>query len=85
VLPAAIALAGAPPAFACQACFGAEHSGLIDGARLGAIALVAVTLALQVAFAAFFLHLRRRARLASDATLDAEWSAIQKESREETS
>ena len=74
-------LASAPPVQACQSCFGAEDSPLIDGARFGAYALIAVTLGVQGAFAAFFLYLRRRARAASIQELDAEWGELQKASR----
>jgi hypothetical protein len=35
---------------------------MIDAARLGAFALIGVVFAVQAAFLAFFLHLRRQAR-----------------------
>jgi len=41
--------------------------------------LLAVTLALQGAFVAFFLYLKRRARAAADQALDEEWSRLQRE------
>ncbi len=77
----AILVAGAPAARACQACFGAEDSPLLSGARLGALVLVLVTLGVQGGFAAFFLYLRRRARSVSNLELDAEWTEFQKTSR----
>ena len=80
-LTAGLLVGGAPSALACQACFGAEDSPLIDGARLGALVLVLVTLAVQGGFAAFFIYLRRRARTASRLELDVEWTEFQKTSR----
>lgn len=86
-LPAAVAVLAillgglAPSAHACQACFGAEDSPLIDGARLGAFALIGVTIGVQGGFVAFFLHLRRRARAASRLELDAQWVELQKTPR----
>lgn len=77
LLGAALACASAPAVQACQSCFGAEDSPLIDGARFGAFALIAVTLGVQGAFVAFFLYLRRRARAASIQELDAEWGELQ--------
>ena len=46
---------------ACPVCFGAADSPLLDSARLGVLAMVAVTLVVLGAFAAFFLRLRRLA------------------------
>jgi hypothetical protein len=69
-LPAAAGLAvllgGAGRAWACPSCFGDAQGPLIDGARLGIWLLLGVTVCLQVGFAAFFLHLRRRAAKAAD-------------------
>ncbi len=76
-----LASASGPAAWACQSCFGAEDSPLIDGARSGALALVAVVLGVQAAFVGFFLYLRRRARLAVSLELDSEWSEFQKVTR----
>ena len=67
--------------FACASCFAAEETGLIDGARLGIAAMLVVTFAVQGAFAAFFVHLRRQARRNAEAELDQEWSELQKVSR----
>jgi hypothetical protein len=50
---------------ACQACFGAGDAPIIDGARAGAWALIALTLTVQGAFAGFFFYLRRRFKKAA--------------------
>ena len=50
---------------------------MVDGSRLGILALLGVTFAVQGAFVAFFLYLRRRAKLIADADLDNEWSELQ--------
>jgi hypothetical protein len=72
-----ILLGSGSSAFACPVCFGAEESHLIDGARLGMLALLGVTLSVQGAFAGFFLYLRRRAKRIADIDLDNEWSELQ--------
>ena len=51
---------------------------MLDAARLGTFLLLGVTLAVQGAFVAFFLYLRRHARKAQDQALDAEWSNLQR-------
>ena len=66
---------------ACTMCFGAEETSLIDGAKLGIIAMLAVTFAVQGGFVAFFVYLRRRAKRNADAEIDLEWSELQKVSR----
>ncbi len=66
--------------FACTVCFGlldAEDSSMIDGTKLGILVLLAITLAVQGAFVAFFIYLRRRAKRMADADLDIEWSEMQ--------
>ena len=50
---------------ACQACFGGGDTPMIDGARAGAWALIALTLTVQGAFAGFFFYLRRRFKKAA--------------------
>ena len=72
-----VAIAGSTRLFACPVCFGAEETSMIDGSRLGILALLGVTFAVQGAFVAFFLYLRRRAKLIADADLDNEWSELQ--------
>jgi hypothetical protein len=69
-LTVALGLAGAalaaPTALACNVCYGSAEGHLIDAARMGIWLLLGVTVAMQGAFAAFFLYLRRRARQAGD-------------------
>jgi hypothetical protein len=74
---AAMIVGGSSSVFACPVCFGALESSMIDGAKLGVLALLAVTLAVQGAFAGFFLYLRRRAKRIADIDLDSEWSELQ--------
>jgi hypothetical protein len=66
---------------ACPLCFGAEETPLIDGAKLGVLFLLAITLAVQGGFVAFFIYLRRRAKRIADIELDDEWSELQGASR----
>ena len=61
-------------AFACPSCFGQAQGPLIDAARLGIWLLLAVTLCVQGAFAAFFLYLRRQAARTADQAPDEQWS-----------
>ena len=63
---------------ACTMCFGAEETSLIDGAKLGILVLLGITIAVQGAFVAFFFYLRRQAKRISDVDLDAEWSRLQR-------
>lgn len=56
---AALLLSGAE-AWACPSCFGRADGPLVDAARAGMWVLLGLTLALQAAFLAFFLYLRRR-------------------------
>jgi len=76
-MTAAIALGGASSVFACPVCFGAEETALIDGTRLGMLALLGITFSVQGAFAGFFLYLRRRAKRIADIDLETEWSELQ--------
>ena len=50
---------------------------MIDGAKLGILVLLAITLAVQGGFLGFFLYLRKRARLIADIDLETEWSELQ--------
>lgn len=50
----------------CPVCFGGSEGQMIDAARLGTYALLGVVFAVQAAFVAFFLHLRRQARKAAE-------------------
>jgi len=78
-LAALVLAAAGTPAHACPSCFSRAEGPLVDAARLGMWLLLAVTLALQGAFVAFFLYLKRRARAAADQALDEEWSRLQRE------
>ena len=70
-------LVSGSPAFACPSCFGQAQGPLIDAARVGIWLLLAVTLCLQGAFAAFFLYLRRRAAAScADQPPDEQWSGV---------
>jgi hypothetical protein len=76
---AAIVIGGSSSVLACPVCFsaGAEETHLIDGTKLGILALLGVTLAVQGAFVGFFLYLRKRAKLIAEMDLDTEWSQLQ--------
>ena len=52
-------------------------TSIMDGAMVGILAMLAVTFAMQGAFAAFFFYLRRRAKRIADVDLDTEWSEVQ--------
>jgi hypothetical protein len=79
LVAATVLLFAASPAFACPSCFGQAQGPLIDAARLGIWLLLAVTLCLQGAFAAFFLYLRRRAASCTDLPPDERWSPTRRE------
>jgi hypothetical protein len=59
----------------CPSCFGQAEGPMIDAARMGAFALIGVVVAVQAAFVAFFLHLRRQARRSAQ---ESEWSRYQR-------
>jgi hypothetical protein len=63
----------------CPSCFGQAQGPLIDAARLGIWLLLAVTLCLQGAFAAFFLYLRRRAASCAGQPPDEQWSRLRRD------
>ena len=63
----------------CPSCFGPADGPRVDGARAGIWLLLAVVVALQGGFAAFFLYLKRKAAKAADEALDEEWSRLQRE------
>jgi hypothetical protein len=73
-----VLIGGASPAFACPVCFGADETPLIDGAKLGVLALLVITLVVQGGFVGFFLYLRKHAKRIADVDLDAEWSELQR-------
>ena len=62
----------------CPSCFGQAEGPLVDGARAGIWLLLAVVVALQGGFLAFFLYLRRQAAKAADQALEEEWSQLQR-------
>ena len=74
-------LLAATAAQACPVCFGAEESSMVDGTKAGVWVMLAITVAVQVAFVCFFLYLRRRAKLIARLDLDSEWSDLQKATR----
>jgi hypothetical protein len=74
----AVVLGGSSRVFACPVCFGAEETSMIDGTKLGILALLGITLSVQGAFVGFFLYLRRRAKRFADTELDTEWSELQR-------
>jgi heme/copper-type cytochrome/quinol oxidase subunit 2 len=67
--------------FACPACFGAEETGMIDGAKLGVLVMLAILLVVQGCFVGFFLYLRKQAKRSAEVELEAEWSELQRASR----
>ena len=72
---------GSASVLACPVCFGAEETSMIDGAKLGVLAMLAVLFVVQGGFVGFFLYLRRRAKRIADLDLDMEWSKLQGASR----
>ena len=78
---AAMLIGGSSSVFACPVCFGALETSMIDGAKLGVLVLLAITLAVQGAFVGFFLYLRKHAKRNAEAELDTEWLALQRPSR----
>ena len=77
----ALVMTASASVLACPVCFGGAEGSLIDGAKLGVLALVAVTLTVQGAFVAFFLYLRKRAKHAADVELETEWLDLQRGSK----
>jgi len=54
---------------------------MIDGAKLGVLVMLAVTIAVQAGFVCFFFYLRKRAKRIADIELDTEWSKLQRSPR----
>ena len=76
---AAVMIGGGASALAAQELSpAAEETSMMDGARLGILVMLGITLAMQGAFVSFFLYLRRRAKRVADLDLDAEWSEVQR-------
>ena len=59
---AIVLIGGGASVLACPLCFGAAETPLIDGAKLGVLVMLGVLFAVQGAFLAFFLYLRKRAK-----------------------
>jgi len=74
---AAAVIGGSSSVFACPMCFGAAETSMIDGAKLGVLVLLGITLAVQGGFVGFFLYLRKRAKRIANIELDTEWSELQ--------
>src|SRR5262245_36543742 len=77
MMAATVVIGGSSSVFACPVCFGAAETSMIDGAKLGILVLLAITLAVQGAFLGFFIYLRQRAKRIADIDLDSEWSQLQ--------
>jgi hypothetical protein len=77
ITAAVVVIGGSSSVIACPVCFGAEETPIIDGTKLGILALLGVTLVVQGAFLGFFLYLRKRAKQMADVDLDTEWSKLQ--------
>jgi heme/copper-type cytochrome/quinol oxidase subunit 2 len=78
---AAVVFGGRSSALACPMCFGAQETSMIDGTKMGVLVMLAITLAVQGAFVAFFLYLRKRAKRMAEVDLDTEWTELQRVSR----
>jgi hypothetical protein len=78
LIAAVMVIGSSSNALACPVCFGAHETSIIDGTRLGILALLGVTLTVQGGFVGFFFYLRKRAKSIADVELDAEWSELQK-------
>ena len=77
-MTAAVAIIfGSSRVLACPVCFGAEETSMVDGAKLGVLVMLAVTLAVQGGFVGFFLYLRKRAKRIAEVDLEIEWSKLQ--------
>lgn len=74
-------LGGGATLLACPVCFGAADSPLIDAAKLGVLAMLAITLAVQAAFAGFFIYLWKRSKRMAELELESEWLELQRGSR----
>ena len=74
---AAVMIGGSSTVLACPVCFGAVETSMVDGAKLGVLVMLAITLAVQGGFVGFFLYLRKRAKRIADVELDTEWSELQ--------
>jgi hypothetical protein len=62
----AIILAAPRAALACPVCFGQTDSPLASATNMGIFAMLGVVVTVLSGFAAFIVHLNRRARLLAD-------------------
>jgi hypothetical protein len=53
-------------ALACPVCFGQSDSPMAWGTKMGIFFMLGLTVSVLAAFAAFFIYLMRRAKLAAD-------------------
>jgi len=74
------ALLAAAPAAACSVCYGeaSDDSPLVAGAQMGIALLLGVTTLMLGGFAAFFLHLRNRARRVELDAASREWAPLRR-------
>jgi hypothetical protein len=77
----AVIVGGSSSLIACPMCFGAEETSMVDATKLGVLVMLGIVIAVQGAFVAFFLYLRKRAKRIAEIELDAEWSQLQRVSR----
>jgi heme/copper-type cytochrome/quinol oxidase subunit 2 len=77
----ALVIGGSSSLFACPVCFGAEETSMIDGAKLGVLVMLAITLVVQGGFVGFFFYLRKRAKRMAEVELETEWSELQRSPR----
>ena len=77
----AVIIGGGSSVLACPVCFGADETSMVDGTKLGVLVMLAILLAVQGGFVAFFLYLRKRAKRIADLDLDSEWSELQRSPR----
>jgi hypothetical protein len=59
-------LAAPRAAFACPVCFGQSDSPMASAANLSILVMLIITVGVLAAFGSFFIHLIRRARMATD-------------------
>jgi hypothetical protein len=56
--------------FACPVCYGATDSPMANGVTTAIVVLLGITGSVLMAFAVFFLHLRKRARISMQDKFD---------------
>ena len=78
---AAVLIGGGTSALAQHGTRLEGDASIMDGAMVGILAMLAVTFAMQGAFAGFFFYLRRRAKRIADIDLETEYSEVQRSPR----